>query len=83
MLGVDVGLGVSTTVTACAMTDIIRVACGRLEVITYGNLEKEAVRSKTDVICKRSVPLWVVMLPMYIWFVVGGALSCLCPGISR
>lgn len=64
MLGVDVGVGGSATVTTCAMTDIISVACGRLEVITYGNLEKGAVRSKTDVLCKCSVPLLVVMVPM-------------------
>lgn len=41
--------GDSATLMACVMTDMISVACGRLEVITYGNLEKGAVRSETDV----------------------------------
>lgn len=41
LVGVDVWVGGSTTVTACAMTEI-SVAWGGLEVITYGHWEKKS-----------------------------------------
>lgn len=74
--------GDSATLMACVMTDIISVACGRLEVITYGNLEKAAVRSETDVTLTVQC-VTVRRLPMYAWFAVGGAPRCLCGVIPR
>lgn len=72
LVGVDVWVGGSTTVTACAMTEI-SVACGRLEVITYGHWEKRS--SSLINRCDSQVQCAAVCCDAAQVYVVGGALS--------